>query len=171
MSGYAVRAAISETLGHFWSESFGQIYPALARLSEAGLVRTAGSGRTSGRVFEITDAGLDRLRALLAEPDEPAPARNGLLLRLFFGRLLGPQVCHDLVLDVRQRAEAALATYEALRRQVEAEPDEGNRAYFLVTVAAGQHGARAQLAWADEALALLPSPGRAAVPIDDPPGP
>lgn len=155
MSGYAVRAAITETLGHFWSESFGQIYPALARLEAGGLVRAAGDGRTSGRVFEITDDGLARLRAMLAEPDEPAPPRNGLLLRLFFGRLLGPEVCRGLVRDVRARAEASLATYAALRREVEAEPDAGHRAYFLLTVAAGEHGARAQLAWADEALALL----------------
>lgn len=161
MSGYAVRAAITETLGHFWSESFGQIYPALARLEAARLVRAAGDGRTSGRVFEITDDGLARLRAMLAEPDEPAPPRNGLLLRLFFGRLLGPDVCRDLVRDVRARAEASLATYAALRREVEAEPDAGNRAYFLVTVAAGEHGARAQVAWADEALALLEA-------VDDP---
>jgi DNA-binding PadR family transcriptional regulator len=155
MSGYAVRAAITATLGHFWSESFGQIYPALARLEAAGLVRAAGDGRTSGRVFEITAAGLERLRALLAEPDEPAPPRNGLLLRLFFGRLLGPAVCRDLVLDVRDRATAALTTYAALRREIETDPDQGNRAYFLITVAAGEHGARAQLGWADEALALL----------------
>ena len=38
MSGYAVRAAITETLGHFWSESFGQIYPTLARLESDALV-------------------------------------------------------------------------------------------------------------------------------------
>ena len=35
MSGYAARRAITETLGHFWSESFGQIYPTLASLARA----------------------------------------------------------------------------------------------------------------------------------------
>ena len=36
MSGYELRAAISEVLGHFWHESYGQIYPCLAALEEAG---------------------------------------------------------------------------------------------------------------------------------------
>jgi DNA-binding PadR family transcriptional regulator len=30
MTGYALREAIRDVLGHFWSESFGQIYPTLA---------------------------------------------------------------------------------------------------------------------------------------------
>ena len=31
-TGYGVRQAITQTLGHFWQESFGQIYPCLADL-------------------------------------------------------------------------------------------------------------------------------------------
>ena len=49
MSGYAVRAAITGTLGHFWSESFGQIYPTLARLESERLVVRDGDGREIGR--------------------------------------------------------------------------------------------------------------------------
>jgi len=33
MTGYAVREEIRQLLGHFWSESYGQIYPALAELA------------------------------------------------------------------------------------------------------------------------------------------
>lgn len=36
MTGYAVRAVIRDVLGHFWSESFGQIYPTLADLHRDG---------------------------------------------------------------------------------------------------------------------------------------
>ena len=32
MTGYALREGIRDVLGQFWSESFGQIYPTLARL-------------------------------------------------------------------------------------------------------------------------------------------
>src|ERR1019366_1251270 len=88
MTGYGLRAAIAETLGYFWSESFGQIYPTLGRLEEEGMVRREAAGKTSGSVFEITEMGLARLRSLLAEPIASSLPRNGLLLRLFFRRLL-----------------------------------------------------------------------------------
>jgi hypothetical protein len=58
-----LREAIRDVLGHFWRESFGQIYPALAGLERKGFVQRSGS------------------------------ARNGLLLRLFFGRTLGVEAC------------------------------------------------------------------------------
>ena len=43
MTGYALRNEIRDTLGHFWSESFGQIYPALAELERQGLVERRGA--------------------------------------------------------------------------------------------------------------------------------
>ena len=150
MTGYAVRAAITTTLGHFWSESFGQIYPALERLVDAGLV-----ARDDERRFTITDAGRSRLRELLGEPIEPVPPRNGLLLRLFFGRTLGREACLELLAETREQATQTLATLAAIRATVESEAESPDRPYFLVTIAAGEAGARAQLAWATESIALL----------------
>ena len=154
MTGYALRQGITETLGHFWSESFGQIYPALSALEAEGLVRRTGAGRTSGSTFELTDAGRAHLRALLAEPAEAAPPRNGLLLRLFFGRQLGAEACRDLLRATLADAEAAVERYRALRASVAAE-DGPDVPYWLVTVMAGEHSAAAQAAWAREALASL----------------
>ena len=57
MTGYALRAVIRDVLGHFWSESFGQIYPALAELEGEGLVERTGSPRTGSSTFALTHAG------------------------------------------------------------------------------------------------------------------
>ena len=156
MSGYAVRAAITETLGHFWSESFGQIYPTLARLEADGLVVREADGKTSGSTFRLTPSGRARLVDLLQEPIAAAPPRNGALLRLFFGGLLGVDECRAILVDARGRAEQQLATLDAIRRGLEAEiRADPDARYRLVTVLAGQHSARAAIAWADESLALL----------------
>ena len=37
-SGYEIKAAVDDTTRFFWAASYGQIYPELKRLSEAGLV-------------------------------------------------------------------------------------------------------------------------------------
>ncbi|MFS0703697.1 PadR family transcriptional regulator [Cellulomonas sp. 179-A 9B4 NHS] len=154
MTGYAVRAAIVETLGHFWSESFGQIYPTLARLTAAGLVTKDDDGR-----FTITPTGRTRLRARLAEPYEVGPPRNPLLLRLFFGRTLGPDACRALLRDAGARAAAQLAALAAVRAEVAAEPPSPDHPYGLITLDYGERMARAHLEWVEASLAALP-PGR-----------
>src|ERR687897_3212107 len=156
MSGYALREAIRDVLGHFWSESYGQIYPTLAALEREGQVERREAGRPGSSTFAITAAGKARLRELLPQPIQPTPPRNGLLLRLFFGRPLGPDACRSLLLEARAEAERRLAEYEALRRELAAEEEHAaDRPYWLLTVAAGEHGARAAIDWTSEALAAL----------------
>jgi len=168
MTGYALREQILSTLGHFWSESFGQIYPALGRLERQGLVeRNSGSSGSSS--FAVTNAGLARLRELLAEPPQVAKPRNGVLLRLFFGRQLGPDRCRDLVRERRESAVRSLADLASARAELESDPSLRDQApYILLTISAGEHGARGTIAWADEALATLGTLGGdapAAMPI------
>jgi DNA-binding PadR family transcriptional regulator len=156
MTGYALREEIRDTLGHFWSESFGQIYPALADLERKGLVerRSAESSRTSK--FAITEAGIQRLRELLAEPPLASTPRNGLMLRLFFGAQLGPEACRQLVLQAREQAERSLAEMQAAHAAVSSDATLAQAApYILLTVSAGEHSARATIDWADETLTEL----------------
>ena len=59
MTGYDLKAAIQATVGHFWQESYGQLYPTLHALRDDGLVtmtREAVGGRTRN-VCAITDEG------------------------------------------------------------------------------------------------------------------
>ena len=156
MTGYEVRRAITEVLGHFWHESYGQIYPCLAALEQSGAVRRSGRGRTSGTVFQITPAGEDRLRALLAEPHTSTPARNGLLLRLFFGAHLADGEAQHLLQQARDRASTALDEYARIRDESVVEHGRSReQALREVTLSFGEHVARAQLTWAQESLATL----------------
>jgi DNA-binding PadR family transcriptional regulator len=156
MTGYALREAIREVLGHFWSESFGQIYPALAELERDGYVERRESARNGSSTFRITPSGTAQLRELLSEPIQRDPPRNGLLLRLFFGRHLGPAACRALVLDARAEAERRLAEYVAIRADIAQAPEmAGERPYQLLTLAFGEHTARAAIAWANEVVAAL----------------
>jgi DNA-binding PadR family transcriptional regulator len=156
MTGYALREAIREVLGHFWSESFGQIYPTLAELERQRLVKRRGSSRQGSSTFTITASGRARLTELLGQPIQPVPPRNGLMLRLFFGRQLGPEACRSLVSEARADAQRRLARYDAIRHELELDHShEPDRPYWLLTVSAGEHTARAAIAWADQALAAL----------------
>ncbi len=86
-SGYEIRRELSEEAGTFWSESYGQIYPALRELSRKGLARRHAARRPGGParyVYEITPKGREALRRWLAEPPRAAPPRNEMLLKFFF---------------------------------------------------------------------------------------
>ncbi len=154
LTGYAVREAVTTHLGAFWSESFGQIYPALARLRGAGLVDTDPGDRDGSRVHRLTAAGRARLVDLMLEEPVGTPPRNGVLLRLFFGDVLGVEACRRLVRASRAQAEARLEALAAARAGA-AQDDPARRPYRLITISAGEHAARAAIAWADETLAAL----------------
>lgn len=156
MTGYTVRDVIHSRLGAFWSESFGQVYPALARLRTEGLVESGTGERTGSSIHRLTDAGRRRLVELMLEPPVTAPPRNGVLLRLFFGDAIGPAACRRLVEQTRAHAVALLAELETARRENEIDgTDPVQLPYRLITISAGEHSARAAIAWADESLAAL----------------
>jgi DNA-binding PadR family transcriptional regulator len=155
-TGYALREAIRDVLGHFWSESFGQIYPTLAELERQGHVQKGVGTRAGSSVFTITKSGATRLRELLSEPVQAVPPRSGLLLRLFFGRTLGEQGCRELILAARADAEKQLADYDAVRPELSADDrHQADHPFWLLTVSAGQHAASATIAWTTEALSVL----------------
>ena len=78
------------------------------------------------------------------------------MLRLFFGRQLGIDACRQLLLDARLRAQRQLAEFDGIRREMTSEPQyAADHPYWLLTVTAGEHSARAAIHWADESLAVV----------------
>jgi len=153
MTGYGLRAAITDTLGQFWHESFGQIYPTLAALEAAGLVEREEPTGSSAR--RITTAGEARLRELLAEPFSPPQARDPLLLRLFFGRHVDPDLTRERLVQALEAAQGRSVEFARVRAEIQEQPDSPDAVYWLITLSAGEHAARARIAWAREALELL----------------
>jgi DNA-binding PadR family transcriptional regulator len=117
LTGYAVRAAIRDQLGYFWSESFGQIYPALGELERSGLVERHEGKKAGSSTFSLTSAGRARLVELLQQPDTPAPRRDGLMLRLFFGRILGPAAGEHSTRAAIDWADETLASLDEHRER------------------------------------------------------
>ena len=159
MSGYDIRREIEESLSFFWSESYGQIYPALKRLEAARLiapVARAQSGMRRRRVFRITALGEAKLRAWLADPPAPQPPRNELLLKIFFGRHAPPGACAAHLRRLRVQQQQLSATLTRITRQLRAERQgDPNLRYWSVVINAGLSRADALMQWSDQALSAL----------------
>ena len=71
MSGYDVKKLVEAGLSHFWSESYGQIYPVLNRLVQDDLATCSVDPKSGGRgrkVYTITKAGRSTFKRWLREP-------------------------------------------------------------------------------------------------------
>jgi DNA-binding PadR family transcriptional regulator len=102
-SGYEIKALVDDTTRFFWAASYGQIYPELKRLAEAGLVAGA-DAPTGGRrrtVYEITADGEEELRAWLRQPPSTYEMREEGLLKLFFADALPPQEAVEILRAMR----------------------------------------------------------------------
>jgi PadR family transcriptional regulator, regulatory protein AphA len=97
-TGYGIRKRITTTVGNFWQESFGQLYPSLRDLVERKLVRTraVSSGERGGQLFSITAQGTSALRDWVRRPPRVEPERNELLLKLFLAELDSAAVVRHL---------------------------------------------------------------------------
>jgi PadR family transcriptional regulator, regulatory protein AphA len=117
-SGYEIKALVDRTTRFFWAASYGQIYPELKRLAEAGLVAGSDSP-TGGRkrtVYEITADGEEELKAWLRQPPQTFEMRDEGLLKLFFARVLEPAEAVEIVRAMRARQLAANAQLRAMEK-------------------------------------------------------
>ncbi|MGN6558739.1 MAG: PadR family transcriptional regulator [Solirubrobacterales bacterium] len=113
-SGYEIKALVDNSTRFFWAASYGQIYPELKRLAEAGLI-VGSDSPTGGRrrtVYEITADGEEELRAWLRQKPETLEVRDEGLLKLFFAGALSREEAVEILREMRTRR---LAAHEQLR--------------------------------------------------------
>src|SRR3954468_18491263 len=92
-SGYEIKSLVDNTTRFFWAASYGQIYPELRRLSEAGLIegRPEPRGDRKRVSFKLTAAGRRELQRGLREPAQTFEMRDEGLLKLFFADAVSPE--------------------------------------------------------------------------------
>ncbi|MGC1851361.1 MAG: PadR family transcriptional regulator [Solirubrobacterales bacterium] len=115
-SGYEIKAAVDKTTRFFWVASYGQIYPELKRLSEAGLVEgiDAPTGGRKRTVYAITADGEAELKDWLRRPPETAEMREEGLLKLFFSGVLEPEEAIETLHAMRARRLELTAQLRAM---------------------------------------------------------
>ena len=157
-SGYEVRKAVELSVGYFWGPAKSQIYAVLPRLVEAGFAtvrKVAQDQRPDKSVYRLTRAGRAALEAWIEEtPAPPDPDRNPLLLKVFFGDLVTPEVIAGHIKERRLEAERLRSRLE----EIEADFDPDFHA--TLTIRWGFEYAGAVIRWAKRAERELAALGR-----------
>lgn len=104
-SGYEIKAVVDNTTRFFWAASYGQIYPELKRLSEAGLIEgiDASRGDRKRTVYAITADGRAELKDWLRRPPKTSEMREEGLLKLFFSGALKPAEAVETLRSMHRR--------------------------------------------------------------------
>lgn len=91
--GYELKLALEQTFGEAYpSPNIGQIYVTLKRLEQDGLVRSQDveqTTRPNKKVYELTEAGQDALRAWVEEPSEGPRVRDEFFIKLILAPMAG----------------------------------------------------------------------------------
>jgi PadR family transcriptional regulator, regulatory protein AphA len=159
MSGYDLGQAIRTSVGFFWNESYGQIYPNLKNLAAEKLV-TAKSERQKGkperRVYSITKKGRERLAAWLAvEPQSEIP-RNELLLKLFFGAQVPARNPFNTWSGWSEREGAYLREFRRIEQhEISKNLQYPDAPYWKMAARFGQLELEAHQRWGEETLTEL----------------
>lgn len=156
-SGYSIKKAIENSVANFWRESYGQIYPKLNEMEHDGLVKLQSkdnSHQARSNVYEITEKGKDVLLNWLSTEAGQTPPRSEMLLKLFFGDLVGPSVMRNTVFQYRSRKENELRRLQSILEQFSEKPD-GHAVYAKMTVEYGIQVSTAVIEWCNETLEIL----------------
>lgn len=158
-SGYDIKKLVSRLLAHFWSESYGQIYPILKQLSTEGLaVRKIQRqrGKPDRQIYTITKKGLELLDEWLNEPTRIQVPRNETLLRVSLGQLAPTAETLEQIERYRdhhlQNLQGCTELEAAIREEFEGAPQ---LPYWLLTVSHEKHLSRAAIRWCDDARKVL----------------
>ncbi len=86
-SGYDIKAFADHSTRHFWAVSYGQLYPELKRLLEAGLIESEDqpTGSRHRTLYRLTRLGEEALADWVSDTSlRPCEIRDEMLVRLFF---------------------------------------------------------------------------------------
>jgi DNA-binding PadR family transcriptional regulator len=102
-SGYDIKKHFETAFSHFFAAGFGSIYPALAELSDSGLVtcdEECRHGKPGRKVYRVTEAGRQEFIAALRETEPRHKVRSEFLVLMYFAELMSTDRLRE-VLDQR----------------------------------------------------------------------
>ena len=158
MSGYEIKQTMQQSTAHFWSESDGQLYPALKQLTTQKLIicKNDKANARKKKIYHITTKGLTELKIWLTEEPETFSIRNELMLKLFFGANVSPTTSLDHIEAHRYQTKIILNQLYATKKELLREhKDSSHLPYWQMSLHYGITLAEAKLTWCDDVILEL----------------
>ncbi|RJE88502.1 PadR family transcriptional regulator [Paenibacillus sp. 1011MAR3C5] len=150
MSGYDIKKTTEQTVGLYFTISYGSLYPALKRLVEGGMVTEEETNNSKNKkLYELTEAGRQSFLSWLREPLQSN--RREYLVKIFFYDYLEQDTrVRNLGLFMHEQT-AVLSRIEAVERIVGQEltqiPNKDDYYYRMSVMHYGLQFYRMELEW------------------------
>lgn len=160
-SGYDIKKMCDSSIGHFWNENFGHIYPMLQKMEEEELITKEikqTEGKQTKNIYSITGKGKEELEKWLMVPIEKAPVRSELLLKIFLSKDIPAKNIMELIRKEKEDAENNIEKYseiESLLNSNKIQIDKKNLVLWLSTISYGKHSEEIKIKWCEETLKSL----------------
>ncbi len=165
--GLRLKNEFEARTGAMWPLNVGQVYTTLGRLERDGLVRVLKQGPEAQKLYEVTEAGLERLRSWFDTPTRMLPpARDELVLKLVMAVDRAGLDLRDVIQAERRGAVELLQELTLLKRKGSTEPGKDLGWAFLLDSLIFQ--AEARVRWLDDSEARVQRQGSATVPNEPP---
>jgi PadR family transcriptional regulator AphA len=162
MTGYDLKQNLDHSISHFWHAHHSQIYTALRKMEEEGLVTSEifpQDGSPDRRVYTITPAGRKEVEVWLNQPMTTASTiKEEFLVRMFFSAERDPQeVMAELVLQ-RKLHEEKLNVYvqlqDHLQNNIRKQLPQFDRdvTFWLSTLSMGMRFEKMYIEWLNDTL-------------------
>lgn len=160
-SGYDIKKICDTSIGHFWNENYGHIYPVLQKMEEEGLITKEvkqNEGRPAKNIYSITEKGKEELNQWLLLPIEKQPNRSELLLKVFLSKDIPVKSIIERIKEIKEEYEKDLQKYleiDVLFKSGKIEGDKKNLLLWHSTVEYGKQIEEAQIKWCEETIQAL----------------
>lgn len=163
-SGYELAKRFNVSVANFWSSTPQQLYRELEGLEGEGLLSARvvrQHRRPDKRVFTVTAAGREALRAFTSQPAKPMALRDDLLVKVYAIDLGDEAVVREALASRREQARAKLARYDRLRddllagRTEEEYLRDAERIGPFLALLGGRMYERQNIRWCTAALDLI----------------
>lgn len=123
MSGYDIKKITEQTIGIFYTMSYGSLYPALKRLVNEGLVFEEETNDSKNKkLYEITEKGQQQFIAWLREPLKSS--KREYMVKVFFYDYLDEETRLLNLADYQRSIERQLEQMKAVQTIVAKELEQ-----------------------------------------------
>jgi DNA-binding PadR family transcriptional regulator len=119
LTGWELQTWIERSIGNFWNVTRSQVYRELKTLAAAGLLRAGATGKRDKQPYSITATGRDAFRTWIAQPPASDILRLPLVVSVFFGDHIEPDLLRRYLQTARLEHEAQRARFLTMREHVQ----------------------------------------------------
>ncbi|EDX87586.1 transcriptional regulator, PadR family protein [Synechococcus sp. PCC 7335] len=161
-SGYDISKHFDEELSCYWKATQQQVYRELTKLTKNGWVdfeAVPQAGKPDKKIYHITEDGWQELTRWYAEPTEPTPIREDLLVKVLIGHKMPRQLLIDEVKHRQQVHSDQLDRYRKIEADYlakdEIEDSDLEAQFKYLTLKRGIAYETSWLTWCDQVMAMV----------------